>query len=711
MALGDPEEFQAFEPWSWLPKEWETTPPGAATPLPPIVEQTQAIEAAPPVPAPVEQPALPPLPEQPAPMQPGLGLPQSALAGVQPEIEMPAEYVGKFETPDIGGASAFVDQAKAIPDEPLPPLPEPSQFFDPSDPRTWGDSEVSQQDLIRMGTVDPEGFMQHQLAFNQKREAEARDRKAEIDKAKADQEDLLFKQEEEARAEAAAMAKRIAETRIDPGRHMRNMSVPQSIASFLSVVVGGLVHARKGGPNIGLEMLDKAIDRDIHAQEADLSNQRNALAEFRAQGLSQSQARRAYAVASYARALEELQTKMQDYDANGSTAMQGAQATLELRGKMAAHVAAAERQAFKDRNDQLKFNAELAKTNAEAAKLAADAQEKMRKGIGGGGSGKPDDQIIPAAELQRRFPEAAQFVTEDMSVNQLRQRMAVRKQAGDTTQSVGKETPEQERERTLGIGGIRNPDGSSLLASDVDSAKSLQKQKAAVDTINEFVGDIVRGIDEHGGADKYFSSSEWMTQTAKKAAIIQAARAGYEMGALDKGAVEEADKLFGATDPTSHWRNASKGFIAGRDAMVSRFNHALRSLPTHKGASYHPPDMTRGAAKSSKKEAVAKLLDWQTRQDAYGKDPDVIRSLGVPEVLIAETQRGYSRAQQSEADEYAAQAAAGNADAKMKLEGIAARALSPGFKAYAKAKLEALEPKAGTAAPGRSTDLTGVKFE
>jgi hypothetical protein len=121
--------------------------------------------------------------------------------------------------------------------------------------------------------------------------------------------------------------------------------------------------------------------------------------------------------------------------------------------------------------------------------------------------------------------------------------------------------------------------------------------------------------------------------------------------------------------------------------------------------------MTRGAAKSSKKEAVAKLLDWQTRQDAYGKDPDVIRSLGVPEVLIAETQRGYSRAQQSEADEYAAQAAAGNADAKMKLEGIAARALSPGFKAYAKAKLEALEPKAGTAAPGRSTDLTGVKFE
>jgi hypothetical protein len=700
MALGDPDPMA---PWGWVPQQWMQPAP-AADPL---------AQFPPPALAP-EEFAAPVLPPPPEPAQPEL-----------PEIEMPPEYVG------------------SVPLDP-PPLPEEASGFDLMTGAPWqkvaedaapgqvghmrtefhpGQQSLSLDERARLSQTDPTAYAKFQIdeTSHLEEKQQLAERQAELASLQEAEENLRIFKESQKKNDAEiqrALADADALANEKPAKFTD--SVGNIIGSVIGVVLGAVGAPASGGKNMGVEAMMSAIDlhnkreRDQYERRSGAIGKRlNAYTQLREQGYNDYQAGEVIRIATLGRAKQVIALKAQDFDPHGTTArtLMAKYSTYDAAQRQAADAFnAANLKATREAEEHAAKQAKLA---AETAKLEAEAIEKMRKGVGGGGSGsgKPDDQIIPAAELQRRFPEAAQFVTEDMSVNQLRQRMAVRKQAGDTTQSVGKETPEQERERTLGIGGIRNPDGSSLLASDVDSAKSLQKQKAAVDTINEFVGDIVRGIDEHGGADKYFSSSEWMTQTAKKAAIIQAARAGYEMGALDKGAVEEADKLFGATDPTSHWRNASKGFIAGRDAMVSRFNHALRSLPTHKGASYHPPDMTRGAAKSSKKEAVAKLLDWQTRQDAYGKDPDVIRSLGVPEVLIAETQRGYSRAQQSEADEYAAQAAAGNADAKMKLEGIAARALSPGFKAYAKAKLEALEPKAGTAAPGRSTDLTGVKFE
>lgn len=78
----------------------------------------------------------------------------------------------------------------------------------------------------------------------------------------------------------AAMEKErreLAKFRVDPHRYFKNQSTFQRIIGVISAGIGGLLSAQQGGRNPVLEAMEREIDRDIRAQEAEYEARKGAL--------------------------------------------------------------------------------------------------------------------------------------------------------------------------------------------------------------------------------------------------------------------------------------------------------------------------------------------------------------------------------------------------------------------------------------------------
>lgn len=92
--------------------------------------------------------------------------------------------------------------------------------------------------------------------------------------------------EGEARAAMQRAADRLAQMRVDPSRYYRNAGVVGMLGNAIAVGLGAMGEALGGGPNVALQQINAAIDRDIASQEqdiatagADVENRRGILSE------------------------------------------------------------------------------------------------------------------------------------------------------------------------------------------------------------------------------------------------------------------------------------------------------------------------------------------------------------------------------------------------------------------------------------------------
>lgn len=168
-------------------------------------------------------------------------------------------------------------------------------------------------------------------------------------------------------------AKRLAMEKLDPNEH----GVGHFIATVLLSAVGGAVSQYTGGRNLALEEFDKRTQQRIDAQKADIENQwkgiglkRNIIAEQLQQSGDLFRAQETYRISQYDRAAAELQTKMQDYDPQGTTAIKGA---MQVQAIQAARGQAL--QAFAQKTSDNHIAA--AKVDFEARKAALEAQQKQ----------------------------------------------------------------------------------------------------------------------------------------------------------------------------------------------------------------------------------------------------------------------------------------------------------------------------------------------
>jgi len=112
---------------------------------------------------------------------------------------------------------------------------------------------------------------------------------AEYSKAMADQQEQYAVEKkardydhdqktEAAMAPMRALSEELATGKVDPSRYLQNQSTGAKLATMLSVIMGAGAAQRINGRNVGLDMMNDAIARDIDAQKASFDMKRGALA-------------------------------------------------------------------------------------------------------------------------------------------------------------------------------------------------------------------------------------------------------------------------------------------------------------------------------------------------------------------------------------------------------------------------------------------------
>lgn len=197
-------------------------------------------------------------------------------------------------------------------------------------------------------------------------------------------------------------AQRLSREQVDPTEH----GVGHFVAQVALGMLGGFASPATGHRNLALEEFDKQSSERIQAQTAAIANQwqglgfkRNLIQEQLQRSGDLYKAQETYRVAQYDRAATDLQTKMQDYDPQGTTALKIAGTIQQIGAARGQALQTFNNQQVKNSLDQAnadKARAEADKARAEAAKLNA----KLTAGAGA-------PSFVTAKQARAQFPQLA----------------------------------------------------------------------------------------------------------------------------------------------------------------------------------------------------------------------------------------------------------------------------------------------------------------
>lgn len=170
---------------------------------------------------------------------------------------------------------------------------------------------------------------------------------------------------------------------IDPRRRFKDQSAAERFMGALALGIGAYVQTMTGGPNTAMQIMNKAIDDDIHAQVENrnaaherIKDKRGEMAEKRIQFADQ---RQDY-LAKKSQYLEHAQAKLATYMQDAKTEEQKA-AIADLQGKI---------------------QTEAAKVDAEFYKVSHQVQTKV---VQTGGVAPAGTQGISELEHERYVPQ------------------------------------------------------------------------------------------------------------------------------------------------------------------------------------------------------------------------------------------------------------------------------------------------------------------
>jgi hypothetical protein len=402
-------------------------------------------------------------------------------------------------------------------------------------------------------------------------------------------------------AQVAADAAALSRQKIDPNEH----GIGHFIASVLTSAVGGAMSKYTGGRNLALEELDKKTQMRIEAQQANIANQwkgigmrQNLIAEQLQRSGDMYRASETYRIATYDRAISELQTKMQDYDPQGTTALRLAGTLQQAQAARATHLenvkqtnlknyldlskqvgeSAASQAIYGRQGPAGKTDAEIAKALAEVAKTSAETAK-----LKAGGAGKPknlDDIPIPREQIMAMFP-GAQIPENIPSLTLKEARMIAAtgkgfkeaEKAGEDVKKVQRENSPEELARLHGVGELVDTQGKPIEFRD---PAKVAVAKSATDDATRLYDELIDIRRKYGGSSDLIKSPEWRKAHAKFAALLLNQKTRDELGALTGSDIELEAKKIGTTDPTE-WRDPLPGLLEGRRNLIQGFNAVLRA--------------------------------------------------------------------------------------------------------------------------------------
>ncbi len=359
--------------------------------------------------------------------------------------------------------------------------------------------------------------------------------------------------------------KALANTKIIRDRRSGTSRVLDALLGGL----GGLVSARTGGPNVGLQMVMKSIDDDVEIQKAELTNKQHALGMQKGfiegrhnREMEVFKATEAYRIASYDRAIADITTQANQFDPKGTQAIAFAKTIQGLAAqKQAAEAAAIDRfykinKADADLQHQMLVNAGL----------------KNKLGIGAGGAGGA--VVPPTAVNEADFKSViAPSWFKGTPKQWLDTRNAYLEGKSKET-SISKVAQDQEDTRNEKIiHGFVDTKGKPLMAGDKERAKEVMNEITAATLAINIIDEIDSIREVSGGASKWVNSPEWQRLQVLDANLLKVTKGGTQGMSSDED-MKILKKASGSEDATT-FRAMGAALKKARENTINAINNKI----------------------------------------------------------------------------------------------------------------------------------------
>ena len=515
-------------------------------------------------------------------------------------VEMPDEYVGK--APNYGDVDAISGGA-------MPP-----QLYDqgvvektgrpvagqtmgkPGEPEEYlTDPELAQ----KYKSLDPERFEEVKLKNQLAREDMIATEKMDMARVNRERADDNFKIAQTARkramqasAEVAADAKKLAETPIDNEAWMNSRSPLQTIAAYVSAIVGGMAASATGGRNVGLDAIQRTIDQHIETQKANLANKRAGLAQRQdaidnqyGYDVAEAKSLEVQRLAMYEQSARELEIKGQQFDARGTTAIRIADGVRDLRSRQIAAKQKSDQEIYKNELELAKFGLDQDKLIEEQRKNMA-AERLAAAKAGAAKAVKPDDVVQPPEYFEaQRLPKPQGPLSQKGYNTWLDNRgksQTQQNQSLATTHVVPGVT-------------IKGKDGEAVPFVAVGTAESVEKLRVRESSIREIVAliDDARRTRSGWSTDIGNSDEKQQLDAIWGKAYLKAKEA-FELGQITGADVGLLKGGLG-TDSPSKLRNPLPGMEKARELLIKGVRVDLDAHGYPKDQKYDIPDLQKNA--------------------------------------------------------------------------------------------------------------------
>jgi hypothetical protein len=621
----------ADTPWSWVPPYWNDAGGGGTQHVGPGDAAAPGSELPAPAPPPVTPTPVdagpgagadaPPSPS-PAPVQqPGLGIPAAAFDAASSSPPLPP--VGPpgappaFPAPPPPAAEAGPAPAPGPVPSDVPALqhlpfglagspPIAPEQLDTTAAASgglgslqegWAADPLHAPDSVAQDWAQSAGPLD---VLEQKRRLdEARETKRVLDQSRADEEnlrqiraDITARQKADAATQAksdqiVADAIKLSQAKVDPDRWMSTRSGGQKLAALIAVIAGGLYQGRTGGArNIGMDMIQQHIDRDIEAQKQDIESGRYAL------GVRQNQVAQEFArtgnlyeaaekvrLATYQAAINRMQTEQQNFDPRGTGWLNYAASIQDMRGRSAQAGEAMRKTIFEE---QYKVE-----TLRQTVEQHADQRWKDRQEVALGwakearesGKDKADNTVWNPDQLRalNTVPGVPPPPVPPIKMTQAEYTKWLGTQKeGEQYKAAARANSPEERNREFAVGEIQDNTGSPVQFRSTSAADKIAASKGAVDSGAELVDKIIAARRKYGWSADLVKSPEWQQMQANYGQLVLSKKNVDQLGVLSEGDMELIGKALGTKDPTEV-RDPTPGLKEARANMVGNLNAQIRA--------------------------------------------------------------------------------------------------------------------------------------
>ncbi|MBA2544135.1 MAG: hypothetical protein H0V17_31110 [Deltaproteobacteria bacterium] len=624
------------DPWSWVPESWTPAPAPEPAPMlqPGLDIPTQTLDAL-------------PLPEQPVAFPSPASVLDDGLSGLAPPALPPAS-VTSIPAPDDDLLYAELPGSPRLPD-PLNEAPPDFSGHVPDDYTnlvSTPDTNTGVANYLSLSPTERILLDGKQAAAQQTEMAAARTRAATADLEQAEANQKAFRESRAAamteRAAIEADAKKLAEERVDPDGWMNSRSTFQKIAAFSAAIIGGLAAGRSGGPNVGMQMIEKQIDNHIAAQRenlaarrADIGRRTGVVNDNLGEAQTDLRTEEAFRASAWERTIQDLQAQAQEYDPHGTTAIRIGKSIIDMRARQAGALEAATDKAQKTMFEAMKIDQEQQKI--DNAKIA-----KGGSGVGGGSGKAADTVMLSPAEL------AGLGIQSDvpMSMKEARARQGLVKTAQDIKQgehAIGAEQRTAERERAMpGVFDGVDENGKPKVFIPTGTPAAVEKLQAKSIATREIVNLLDEAMSlRTGWTTDRGNSDENQKLTAIMGKIKLRVKDAEDLGAITAA---DADLIVGAvgTDDFTKYADMKAAVGQGRQNMIGSLRNEFvgRGMSKEAAAKFSIGNPHQAATTKSEADRAYKgLLEddgssatdnpapaaQQTllslRADAFGTDP------------------------------------------------------------------------------------------